>query len=127
MRKTFLTTASIFILLHCLSQNVGIGTTTPAARLHVKDSSVLFTGSNSLPAAAGNPPVSGAGVRLMWYPDKAAFRVGFVGDKNWDKDSIGSLSFASGSNTKAKGQGSFAMGEATTANGFASVSLGNNT
>ena len=35
MRKTFLTTASIFILLHCLSQNVGIGTTTPNAKLEI--------------------------------------------------------------------------------------------
>ena len=103
MRKTFLTTVSIFILLHCLSQNVGIGTTAPVARLHVKDSNVVFTGSNSLPATPGNPPVNGGGIRLMWYPDKAAFRVGAVGSKNWDMDSIGNYSFASGFNTKAKG------------------------
>ena len=96
MRKTFLTTVSIFILLHCLSQNVGIGTTAPVARLHVKDSSVVFTGLNSMPSIPGNPPVSGAGVRLMWYPDKAAFRVGEVSDKNWDKDSIGRLLFCIG-------------------------------
>jgi len=127
MRKTFLTTASIFILLHCLSQNVGIGTTTPAARLHVKDSSVLFTGLNSLPATPGNPPVSGAGIRWMWYPDKAAFRVGRVADRNWDKDSIGNYSFASGNNTKAKGNGSVAIGEFTNAIGVNSFSLGQNT
>jgi len=127
MRKTFLTALSIFILLHCLSQNVGIGTTSPVARLHVKDSSVVFTGANSLPAAPGNTPVSGAGVRLMWYPDKAAFRVGLAAGTRWDKDSIGGYSFASGNFTQAKGDGSFAMGASTVANGFASVSLGNNT
>jgi hypothetical protein len=127
MRKTFLTTVSIFILLHCVSQNVGIGTTTPAARLHVKDSSVVFTGLNYFPGSAGNPPVSGAGIRMMWYPDKAAFRVGMVDNKSWDKDSIGNLSFASGYNTKAKGEGSVAMGENTTANGHMSVSLASNT
>jgi hypothetical protein len=127
MRKTFLTTASIFILLHCLSQNVGIGTTAPAARLHVKDSSVLFSGSNSLSDIPGNTPVNGPGRRMMWYPDKAAFRVGWVDDKSWDKDSIGNFSLASGYDTKAKGEGSVAMGERTTANGTSSVSLGYNT
>ncbi len=124
MKKTFLTTLSVFILLHCLSQHVGIGTTAPVARLHVKDSSVVFTGLNSVPVTPGNPPVSGAGVRLMWYPDKAAFRVGWVENKNWDKDSIGSFSFASGLDTKAKGEGSVAMGENTTAKGVISTSLG---
>ena len=124
MRKIFLTTVSIFILLHCLSQNVGIGTTAPAARLHVKDSSVLFTGSNYPSETPGNAPISGPGIRLMWYPDKAAFRVGGVSNKNWDKDSIGDYSFASGNDAKAKGSGSVAMGTYTAAIGLRSVSLG---
>ncbi len=127
MRKTFLTTVSIFILLHCLSQNVGIGTTTPVARLHVKDSNVVFTGANSLPTTPGNTPLSGAGVRLMWYPDKASFRVGWVDNKSWDKDSIGIYSFASGYNSKARGEGSVAMGTNSTATGINSVSLGDHT
>ena len=107
--------------------NIGIGSNAPAARLHVADSSVLFTGSNSLPVTPGNTPVSGAGIRLMWYPDKAAFRVGLVENKNWDKDSIGNLTFASGLNTKAKGDASVAMGVSTTAKGIASLSMGFNT
>jgi len=119
MRKILLTTVSLFILLHCLSQNVGIGTTAPAARLHVNDGNVLFNGSGP-----DNPPVSGPGVRLMWYPRKAAFRVGWVDNNCWDKDSIGLLSFASGFNAKAKGEGSIAMGQNTTANGDVSLSLG---
>ena len=53
---------------------VGINTTSPAAMLHVKDSSVVFTGPATLPANAGQPPVKGAGNRIMWYADKAAFR-----------------------------------------------------
>jgi hypothetical protein len=94
----------------------------------VKDSSVLFTGSNSLPAtAAGNTPVSGPGVRMMWYPDKASFRVGWVEDNSWDKDSIGRYSFASGRSTKAKIEGSVAMGAFTTAAGYNSFSIGYNT
>jgi len=123
MRKTFLTAVSIFILLHCVSQNVGIGTTAPVARLHVKDSSVVFS-TDFFSFPPGNTPVSGRGLRMMWYADKAAFRVGGVDSSHWDKDSIGLFSFASGVNTKAKGEGSVAMGQYTTANGSSSVSLG---
>jgi hypothetical protein len=57
--------------------NVGIGTTNPLARLQVADSNVLFTGPASVPLSTTSfPPASGAGSRMMWYPQKAAFRVG---------------------------------------------------
>lgn len=110
--------------------NVGIGTSTPLARLHVADSSVVFTASDILPFTPGNPPVSGPGTRLMWYPDKAAFRVGIVGpddifgDGNdfWDKGKIGYFSFACGYNTLA-GYGSLATGYHTNAGEF-STALG---
>ena len=35
------------------SQNVGIGTATPQARLHVNDSAVLFSAVNNIPTIAG--------------------------------------------------------------------------
>jgi hypothetical protein len=90
---------------------VGINTSSPQAMLHVKDSNVLFSGvSGFLPGSPGNPPVSGAGVRMMWYPDKAAFRAGYVFDANWDRDSIGQYSFASGYNPMAKGYASISFG-----------------
>ena len=75
--------------------NVGIGTITPNARLHVSDSNVLFTGPLTIPGTTTYyPPASGPGSRMMWYPQKAAFRVGFVDDdKQWNKDSIGLYSF----------------------------------
>jgi Head domain of trimeric autotransporter adhesin len=110
--------------------NVGINTSTPQAMLHVKDSSVLFSGATNLPAISGNPPASGAGTRMMWYPDKAAFRAGSVfnefGNEStyWNKDSIGVYSIALGLNTKAKGYGSIALGYKTIASGFASTALG---
>jgi Head domain of trimeric autotransporter adhesin len=103
---------------------VGINTTTPAAILHVKDSSVLFTGIPTLPITPGNPPVSGAGTRMMWYPDKAAFRLGRVTDESWDKDSIGNYSFAAGQNVKAKGNFSAAFGNTSTALGVSSFATG---
>jgi hypothetical protein len=89
---------------------VGIGTTNPSARLHVADSSVVFTGPASLPVIPSMPPLSGAGTRMMWYADKAAFRVGSVSGNQWDKDSIGNWSIAMGENSKALGHWSLALG-----------------
>lgn len=106
--------------------NIGVGTNTPAARLHVADSSVVFTASNAAPGTQGNPPVSGPGRRMMWFADKAAFRVGYVSNTNWDKDSIGNYSFASGYNTKARGTYSVALGNSSIATGVSSMALGNN-
>jgi len=105
---------------------VGINTNAPQAMLHVKDSSVLFSGALDIPATPGNPPASGPGVRMMWYPDKAAFRAGFVGGANWNKDSIGNYSFSAGYNSKAKGLFSFAIGANSIAADNTSIAIGNN-
>ena len=107
--------------------NVGINTNTPLAMLHVKDSNVLFTGTFPIPTSPGNPPVSGAGTRMMWYPAKAAFRVGRIAANEWDKDNIGDYSFASGVNTKASGIASTALGNSTFATGLRSTALGGGT
>jgi len=101
---------------------VGINTSSPQAMLHVKDSSVLFTGDTSI--NPGNPPVSGAGVRLMWYPDKAAFRAGQVDFTQWNKDNAGYFSIGFGNNTTASGVTSTALGSSTIASGFASIVMG---
>lgn len=107
--------------------HVGIGTNTPQARLHVLDSSVLFSAAGSTTFFTGNVPVSGEGRRMMWFPGKAAFRVGYVAGVNWDKDSIGYWSFASGNNTRAVGTSSTALGENTIASGSTATSMGNAT
>jgi uncharacterized protein (TIGR02145 family) len=117
----------LFISIMVDAQNVGIGTTTPFARLHVTDSSVLFSAPGATPGLQGLPPVQGSGRRLMWYPYKAAFRVGYVSGVQWDKDSIGNYSFASGYNSKAKGLNSTAMGTNTTASGDYSSAIGYST
>jgi len=107
---------------------LGIGTTSPAALLHTSGTdtgggNVLFVGEWK-PTNPGDPPASGAGTRMIWYPDKAAFRAGRVLNENWDKDSIGIYSFATGHRTKAKGRGSIAMGDFTTASGWNSTAMG---
>jgi Chaperone of endosialidase/Head domain of trimeric autotransporter adhesin len=124
MNKLLLTLALLLCACISYAQNVGIGTLTPQARLHVTDSSVLFSASSPLPAVAGNPPISGVGNRMMWYADKAAFRVGASNGINWDKNNIGNFSFATGFDNKASGLASTSMGEGTIASGSYSTSMG---
>ncbi|MFT3979789.1 MAG: tail fiber domain-containing protein [Ferruginibacter sp.] len=134
-----------FLVLLSLSASaqvgkVGINTNQPLAMLHVKDSSVLFSGSATIPAIPGLPPASGSGSRMMWYADKAAFRAGAVTANAWDKDNIGQYSFAAGRNTiasdnyatafgyftQASGNYATALGNSSIASGPASIALGNN-
>lgn len=105
------------------SGNTGIGTLLPKARLHV-DSSVVFTSSSGVQVTPANPPVSGAGVRMMWYPEKAAFRSGYISGTQWDKDNVGYYSFATGQSTTASGNNSVAMGSLSTASGAAALAIG---
>lgn len=138
MKKMILSLATMFaVVTIAIGQNVGIGTNTPVALLHVNNGNVLFSGPNML----GNtvlPPVKGKGIRTFWYPEKAAFRTGGVYNAaisgfpdadtsnfhNWDKDSIGAFSFAAGFNTKAKGSYSFAAGVRSFAIGDATATFG---
>jgi hypothetical protein len=102
----------------------GIGTSTPLARLHVTDSSVLFSAAGPVPVTQGNPPVSGEGRRMMWHPDKAAFRAGYTDGTHWDKTNIGDYSFATGYSTLASGFTSTALGNFTVASEYASTAIG---
>ncbi len=81
-------------------------------------------------------PVMDDGVRMLWYPRKAAFRAGGVFDEGevapgvtfekdiWNDENIGVFSFAAGAQTKASGPASVALGFNTTASGDQSVALG---
>jgi hypothetical protein len=77
----------------------------------------------------GDIPATGAGVRMMWFPSRWAFRAGKVesfGSTYWDLSNVGFGSAAFGENTRAVGNNSFAVGLTTTATGNESVALGNN-
>ena len=72
----------------------------------------------------GAIPASGAGTRMMWYPNKAAFRVGTVTGTQWDDANVGGSSIAMGLDTIANGGASTALGSHTTASGGNSTALG---
>jgi trimeric autotransporter adhesin len=71
-------------------------------------------------------PFTGAGERLMWHPNKAAFRAGSIGSAGtqWDDPNVGYYTWAGGYNTMAVGLSSFAMGYQSTALGSYSNALG---
>lgn len=103
------------------SGNVGIGTSSPAAKLHIVDGNLLLSGTT------GETPISGSGTRLMWIPSKGAFRAGTVGNNSWDDANIGRFSAGMGENTEARGYASFAVGQNATASAMYSVAMGSNT
>jgi hypothetical protein len=94
--------------------NVGVGTASPSARLHVASDNTVLFGADTL----------GAGSKLMWLPAKSAFRVGGITGTQWDWGNIGDYSTAMGSNTTASGTASAATGYNTTASGAYSTAMG---
>ena len=81
-----------------------------------------FLAAGSL--GAGAIPASGSGVRMMWYPGKAAFRAGRVAGTRWDDDVVGNFSTAFGINTTASGPASTALGDSSVASGSSSLAAG---
>ncbi|OON67059.1 tail fiber domain-containing protein [Hymenobacter sp. CRA2] len=83
-------------------------------------------------------PAEGAGTRMMWFPENAAFRAGYVNGTQWDAPNVGLYSIAAGYNARASGDygtafgkdvvaaqiNSTAIGQYSTASGAASVALG---
>lgn len=82
---------------------------------------LLVTGEGT---TQGTIPASGAGARMMWYPKKRAFRVGYAIGTEWDDANIGLYSTAMGANTTASGLYSTAMGRETTADDSYSTAMG---
>lgn len=112
---------------------VGIGTSTPIAKLHVNEGAIYATNATPIvyPGSGTLPNVpSGPGTRFMWIPEKSAMRFGTVnvegtnvGD-DWDPAKIGDFSSANGYNAEASGIFSFAVGNNVKATGEGSTALG---
>jgi hypothetical protein len=74
----------------------------------------------------GTIPASGDGVRMMWYPAKAAFRAGYALSAAWDDANVGLYSMALGYVSTARGNNSIAMGSINTASARNSTAIGSN-
>ncbi len=98
----------------------GGGTVIPAAFSLANDGGFLAGGTLN----TGAIPASGAGVRLMWHPRKAAIRAGLVNGTSWDDAQIGSSSAAFNLDTQASGAYSFAANYRTVARETASAAFG---
>jgi hypothetical protein len=105
--------------------------TTPAAEVTATDGASLLRLDTDAGLVvrgtddAGAIPAEGAGVRMMWYPGRYAFRAGRVfndpstspnGSTYWNLANVGAGSAAFGSNNRASGTNAFAAG----VNAFAS-------
>jgi len=104
--------------------NIGLGTATPSAGIHsVSNNGLLSVGTFN----AGTIPIEGTGVRMMWYPSKAAFRAGqIVTASNALDANIGNYSVSMGRDGLASGLSSVVLGFAGQATGEAGVSIGYN-
>jgi hypothetical protein len=104
--------------------NIGIGTQNPTTDLHmIGDNGILFEGTTGV----GTIPVEGEGTRFMWYPAKAALRIGTIDPDRatfWNNTNIGEYSFAFGRNVRARAAYSYAFGELTDAAGQYSMAVG---
>ncbi|MFN3827129.1 MAG: tail fiber domain-containing protein [Micavibrio sp.] len=101
---------------------VGVGTNDPLATFHV-NGDFLNTGSYTGTASV---PVSGAGTRMFFDHESAAFRMGLVSGNRWDNANLGDYSVAMGFDTQASGDGSVALGIYTQASGLGAMAFGNN-
>lgn len=98
---------------------VGIGISTPAAKLEVEGGAVLFDGTT------GGTPVSGARTRLIWIPAKSALRVGVVTSTQFDDANIGvESSVAGGRNNIGSGEKSAIGGGVGNVASAVSTSIG---
>ena len=104
--------------------NVGIGTIAPAARFQVVDSNVVFSAAGDVPATPHNSPIALGGRQMLWYADKAAFRVGYTLYDEWDSANIGKYSVGMGISNRATGLYSASIGEGSGASGESSFATG---
>jgi hypothetical protein len=103
---------------------VGLGTETPLFRLTLDDDGGIYAAGVKDYGTLLPPEYQGAGVRMMWYPRRMAFRAGATDGTEWDEAQIGRWSVAMGRNTIADSDAAIALGEEAEAYGRGSIAAG---
>ncbi|MCC6597225.1 MAG: tail fiber domain-containing protein [Alphaproteobacteria bacterium] len=101
--------------------NAGVMGASAAYKL-MSDGDLLLTGTYTGTASA---PATGAGTRMFFDTQSAAFRAGGITAAQWDTASLGIYSVAFGKDTTASGSYSAAFGLSSTASGTQSFAAGN--
>ena len=110
--------------------NVGIGTSTPAAALHIVGGIIGNSdGSSSDDFVFGSPTTNYTGStaqasRMFFDTDLSAFRAGYATNTDWNTTNTGTYSAAFGQGTVASATSSSAFGIGTTASGIFSFAAG---
>jgi len=103
-------------------QKIGIGTEYPQFKLSLEtDAGIIAEGSYGQGEILDNAL---GGNMLIWYPRKAAFRVGEIESDQWDDENIGIGSAAFGYNVLASGDYSFSAGSYNSSDGESAISIG---
>ena len=83
---------------------VGVDTVNNHTAVHATQGGLLLEGTT------GSTPISGAGTRMMWIPEKGAFRAGSVDGTQWDAENIGDYSSVGGGRDNTASGGSSFVG-----------------
>lgn len=115
--KAVLSAVALSLVSHMSLAQVGIGTTSPQAKLHVHHGAILSTTKNFDPAFdpfydPQLPFTDSIQFGLKWSYDKGALRTGGFreGNSDFDSQSIGLYSFASGYENSVTGRAAAAIG-----------------
>jgi hypothetical protein len=107
--------------------SVGIGTTNPLARIHMKGGDMIMTGSNSAAVLNGGLKITDwNGAHLVWSGRNGAMRAGWANGVNLQDENVGYCSIGLGGSVIASGRYSFASGWSTEATEFYSTAMGFN-
>lgn len=88
------------------------------------DGGALFGGAYDGGTSSGGIAAEGSGTRMLWFPQKAAFRAGYINGTQWDDANIGYFSVAIGQDVRASGDGGVALGVRSTASGSSTFAVG---
>ncbi|MCP9756837.1 hypothetical protein EGI26_16855 [Lacihabitans sp. CCS-44] len=120
MKLKLLLLAFVLITMRGFSQSILLEPTGTGQGIFSKRSS-FYNSSVSTPLVL---PDSGVGTRLMWIPERSAFRAGSVSGTQWNNANIGPYSFALGLDLKVTGLAAGAVGFQNQASGLQSFAGG---